>query len=338
MLDTRQKVIDRTEGLSAVATTLSKASAEHVLQLRNELLALPEDHLFETGGQSGLNSDGNPLQFCISSSVKGLNGRFISDPACIIGPPGQRYAYSYQALQKLYEMTGTAAIREICEDMLNFHLPSERESLEDYPDGVLWLGASPDMDGMAIYMDGRRGGKIESWERLRAWLHHLMPENTEVDSFINTVSPHANIMSIGLEGSDMQNLRAKVYFRLSHPTALSDLGIQLLQRAEFLNFLDDVVGDKEIRLSGLVFNVGFHIASGKMFDAKIDICGCDSCVNRNAESWIHVLENTSSQYGLAPFPVNSAILSGECAVCFYGIGVDRRGDVRMNLYLRNKTI
>ncbi len=338
MLDTRQKVIDRIEELSAVATTLSKAPAEQVLLLRDELLALPDDHQFETGGQSGLNSDGNPLQFCISSSVKGLNGRFISDPACIIGPPGQRYAYSYQALQKLYDITGTTAIREICEDMLNFHLPAEKESLEDYPDGVLWLGASPDMEGMAVYMDGRRGGKTESWERLRTWLHHLMPASAEVDDFINMASPHANIMSIGLEGSDMQNLRAKVYFRLSHPTALSDLGIQLLLREEFSNFLADVVGDKEIRLSGLVFNIGFHIASGKMFDAKIDICGCSDCVNRDAESWVHVLGSTSSRYGITPFPVNPAMLNEQCAISYYGIGVDRRGDVRMNLYLKNKII
>jgi hypothetical protein len=73
-----------------------------------------------------------------------------------------------------------------------------------------------------------------------------------------------------------------------------------------------------------------------MFDAKIDICGCGSCVNRDAESWVEVLQHTSSRYGLAPFPVSADVLKEQCAISYYGIGVDRKGDVRMNLYLKNK--
>ncbi|SDS99131.1 hypothetical protein SAMN05216490_2248 [Mucilaginibacter mallensis] len=339
MLDTKQKVINHIEQLSSLAAALSKAPAKQVLQLRDELLALPgEDYPFQPGGRSGLNADGSPLQFCISSSINGLNGRFISDPACIIGSTGQRYSHSYDALQKLYEITGSTAIQQICEDMLSFHLPVEKETLDDYPDGVLWLGASPDMDGIAVYMDGRRGGNEASWQRLRDWLNYLMPQNTEVDNFIDHASQHAGIMSIGLEGSSMENLRAKVYFRLSHPSTLNDLAIPLLLRNEFSLFLDDVVGEREIRLSGLVFNIGFHIASGKMFDAKIDICGCNACVNLNTESWMHVIKHTTSRYLLTPFPISAKVLDEQCAISYYGIGVDRKGDVRMNLYLKNKIL
>jgi hypothetical protein len=336
MLDTKQKVINRIEQLSSLAAALSKAPSERVLQLRDELLALPADHEFETGGRSGLNIDGNPLQFCISSSASGWNGRFISDPACIIGPPGQRYRHSYTALQNLYTITGTTEIRQICEEMLDFHLPDQTGPLEDYPDGVLWLGASPDMNGLAVYMDGRRGGNKASWQRLQSWLNQIMPQNTEVDTFVNNASQHGLIMSIGLEGSTMENLRAKIYFRLVQPTDLSALGIPLLLRNEFSSFMDDVVGGKQIKQAGLVFNIGFHIASGKMFDAKIDICGCDHCVNRDAESWLNVLEHTASRYGIAPFPITANVLNEQCAISYYGIGVDRRGEIRMNLYLKNK--
>jgi len=339
MLDTKEKIINHIEQLSSLAAALSKAPAQQVLQLRDELLALPgEDYPFEPGGRSGLNADGTPLQFCISSSTNGLNGRFISDPACIIGSTGQRYSHSYAALQKLYKITGTTAIQQVCEEMLRFHLPVEKEILDDYPDGVLWLGASPDMDGIAVYMDGRRGGNEASWQRLRDWLNYLMPQNTEVNDFIHHVSQHAGIMSIGLEGSTMENLRAKIYFRLSHPATLNDLGIPLLLREEFSVFMDDVVGEKEIKLSGLVFNIGFHIASAKIFDAKIDICGCKACVSLDAGSWIDVLKNTASRYMLTPFPISTAMLDDQCAVSFYGIGVDRKGGVRMNLYLQNKKI
>lgn len=337
MLDTKQKVINRIEQLSSLATALSTAPAMQVLQLRDDLLALPDDGHWAPGGLSGLNFDGTPLQYCISSTPDGWNGRFISDPACIIGKPAQRYSHSYTALQKLYESSGSMAIKQLCEEMLEFHMPVEKEPLEEYPDGVLWLGASPDSKGMAVYMDGRRGGHQESWERLRKWLHHLMPENTEVDDFISNVSKHGDIMSIGVEGSNMENLRAKIYFRLNHTASLADLNVPLLQRDEFSGFLSDVIGNKNIQLSGLVFNVGFHIASNKLYDAKIDICGCKSCVALNSGEWMDVLAHTSAKHGIVPFPINSGMLDNECAVSYYGVGVTRKGDVRMNLYLKNKT-
>jgi hypothetical protein len=336
MNDTNENIINNVAALTSYASTLSLASSGQVLQLRDELLALPNDTEFALGGRSGLNSDGSPLQYCISSSDKGLNGRFISDPSCLIGSPKERYQYSYLALQKLYALTGSADIKKICEEMLEYHLPKERGELEDYPDGVFWLGASPDSPGMAVYIDGRRGGHEASWNRLKDWLHQLMPSNTEVDSFVSGVSPLANIMSIGLEGNSMENLRAKIYFRLSRPASFTDLDIPLLKQREFADFLNDVVGDKAIKLSGLVFNIGFHIASGKMFDAKIDVCGCSSCVKLNAGEWITLLNETTLKNNVQAFPLDDAVLEKQCNVSYYGIGVDRKGGVRMNLYLKNK--
>lgn len=337
MLDTKQKVINRIAQLSSLAAALSTAPAEKVLQLRDELLALPEDGQFAPGGLSGLNADGSPLQYCISASRDHCNGRFLSDPACVIGSPTQRYRHGYAALQRLYQSTGTTAIRHVSEDMLRFNLPAEGNGFDEaYPDGVFWLGASPDMHGLAVYMDGRRGGHDASWNRFGDWLNHLMPGNTEASGFIAAVRRHASIMSIGLEGSSMENLRAKLYFRLSHKAALSDLGVKLLLREEFPAFLSEVVGDRAIKLSGLVFNIGFHIASQKMFDAKIDVCACHRCVDIDARQWMEVLSRTSSRHGLTPFPVDEVILRDQCAVSYYGIGVDRRGNVRMNLYLKNK--
>ncbi|WP_298539761.1 hypothetical protein [uncultured Aquimarina sp.] len=338
MNDTKENIINNVTQLSSYATTLSLAPAKQVLQLRDELLALPNETKWTLGGRSGLNSDGSPLQYCISSSNSGLHGRFISDPSCIIGPPKERYQYSYLALQKLYKRTGSSDIKKVCEEMLAYHLPKEQEVLQDYPDGVFWLGASPDRSGMAVYIDGRRGGHDASWKRLRDWLTDLMPNNTEVDSFISAVKPFADIMSIGLEGSNLKNLRAKIYFRLSKPTSFKDLDIPLLKENKFTTFLNDVVGDKAIRLSGLVFNIGFHIASSKMFDAKIDVCGCNSCVKLNSKEWIALLNKTTLKNDVKPFPVDDSVLDTQCAVSYYGMGVDRKGNVRINLYLKNKLL
>ena len=339
MLDTKDKVIHRIQQLSSVAAALSRSTTCKVLQLRDQLLALPEDDGYRPGGRSGLNADGAPLQYCISTSADGWNGRFISDPACIVGSSAERYRHSYDALQGLYHMTGTLGVRPTVEEMLQFHLSGAEATFEsDYPDGVLWLGASPDADGLAVYMDGRRGGHQQSWDRLHAWLDHLMPASVQVRGFVEQTSQHASIMSVGLEGSTAENLRAKIYFRLLHPCPLQELGVSLLQCRELATFYNDVVGNKQIKLSGQVFNIGFHIASGKMYDAKIDLCGCDHCVGLNAIEWRQLLMEGTKKYSLAPFPITDDTLVNYCKVPYYGMGVTRHGEVRLNLYLKNKPV
>lgn len=338
MNTTKDSILSNVAKLSSYASTLSLASAKQVLDLRDELLALPEESEVILGGRSGLNIDGSPLQYCISSSSDGLHSRFISDPSCIAGSPEERFKYSYQALQKLYITTETEEIKTICEEMLDFHLPASKENMEDYPDGVFWLGASPDSKGMAIYIDGRRGGKEASWERFRTWLNHLMPNNTEVEDFVNTLSPYANIMSIGLEGSSLKNLRAKIYFKLTHKLTIEDLKIPVLLNESVSNFMNDVIGDKDVNLAGIVFNVGFHIASSKLFDAKIDVCACPSYVELSPSEWVDLLDETASKNNVVKFPINEEILENDCAVSYYGLGIDIMGNKRLNLYLKNKTI
>lgn len=338
MNTTKDSILSNVAKLSSYASTLSLASAKQVLDLRDELLALPEENEVTLGGRSGLNIDGSPLQYCISSSSDGLHSRFISDPSCIAGSPEERFKYSYQALQKLYITTQTEEIKSVCEEMLDFHLPESKENMEDYPDGVFWLGASPDSKGMAIYIDGRRGGKEESWERFRAWLNHLMPNNTEVDNFVKTLSPYANIMSIGLEGSSLKNLRAKIYFRLTHKLTIEDLKIPVLLNESVSNFMNDVIGDKDVNLAGIVFNVGFHIASSKLFDAKIDVCACPSYVELNPSEWVSLLDQTASKNNVVKFPITEETLENDFAVSYYGLGIDIMGNKRLNLYLKNKTI
>lgn len=333
---TKDSILSNVALLSSYASTLSLASAKQVLDLRDELLALPEETNLQLGGRSGLNIDGSPLQYCISSSSEGLHGRFISDPSCIVGSPEERFQYSYQALQKLYTITQTEEIKEICEEMLAFHLPVSKENMEEYPDGVFWLGASPDSKGMAIYIDGRRGGKEASWKRFSDWLKHLMPNATEVDEFVKTLSPYANIMSIGLEGSSLKNVRAKIYFRLTHKLTIEDLKIPVLLDESVTDFFNDVIGDKEVNLAGVVFNVGFHIASSKLFDAKIDICACPSYVELNPNEWVTLLEETTTKNKVTPFPIQKEVLENECAVSYYGLGIDIMGNKRLNLYLKNK--
>ncbi|SHI84794.1 hypothetical protein [Flavobacterium terrae] len=338
MNTTKDSILSNVAKLSSYASTLSLASAKQVLDLRDELLALPEENEVTLGGRSGLNIDGSPLQYCISSSSDGLHSRFISDPSCIAGSPEERFKYSYQALQKLYITTQTEEIKSVCEEMLDFHLPESKENMEDYPDGVFWLGASPDSKGMAIYIDGRRGGKEESWERFRTWLNHLMPNNTEVDNFVKTLSPYANIMSIGLEGSSLKNLRAKIYFRLTHKLTIEDLKVPILLNESVSNFMNDVIGNKDVNLAGIVFNVGFHIASSKLFDAKIDVCACPSYVELNPSEWVSLLDQTASKNNVVKFPITEETLENDCAVSYYGLGIDIMGNKRLNLYLKNKTI
>jgi hypothetical protein len=307
---------------------------ESARNIAETLLALPsDDEEYEPGGRSGMNANGTPLQFCISTRREGWAGRFIADPAFVIKDPVQRFQKSYQELQRLYSQTHTEGLKDFCEEMISFHLPPGRKDLSAYPDGVFWFGASLSVPGIAVYMDGRRGGNEAGWKRFAAWLGELMPDNTEAGALCAHIAACTNIMSIGFEGSNMQNLRVKVYWRLKQPMLLDDLQHPILADHSFKEFLYELLQEREIRLSGMVFSAGFHIASQTMFDAKVDVCGCSNCINADAATWHDTLRHFTGKYHLPAFPISNELQMKKCSVANFGYGLDIKGARRLNLYL-----
>ena len=140
-------------------------------------------------------------------------------------------------------------------------------------------------------------------------------------------------MSIGFEGSNKQNLRVKVYWRLKQPMLLDDLQHPILADHSFKEFLYELLQEREIRLSGMVFSAGFHIASQTIFDAKVDVCGCSNCMKANAVTWYNTLRHFTGKYQLPAFPISDELQTKKCSVAYFGYGLDIEGDRRLNLYL-----
>ncbi len=314
-----------TEKLIQVGAEISNTDKDKNRQLVSTLMAIPNaDQAFEPGGKTGINSDGTPLQYCISVRKEGWGGRFLADPAHTMGNPFERFVQSRIALKKLFQISGTHELKHFCEEMLDFHLP-KGEGLSAYRDGVLWLGAPASGNGIAVYMDGRSNG----WKKFEAWLNQL-----GISATIQALSTKATILSIGFEGSSLKNLRVKVYWRLKEPCLLDDLGIDLLKDPEYKIFLNELVQDQEIKLTGLVFSAGFHLASQQLFDCKIDVCTCKNCVSKNPDQWAETLAYFTEKYELAAFPIHNELHEKKCEVSYLGFGMDILGNKRMNLYLK----
>lgn len=326
----------RITGIENMTADVCGIPLKEVDKLSKLLLALPEVHEKPIlGGRSGLNADGTPLQFCISSKKEGWAGRLIADPAHLYSRAETRFQKSLHSIYELFEKTDAQELRPLFDDMVTFHLPESRESMDEYPDGVFWVGAPLSGPGIAIYMDGRRGGNIVAWNRLKEWLYRLMPGIKGVDEWIEAMGKTGNIMSIGFEGSSMKNVRLKVYWRLREAVLLDELGCDILKHEAFKNFLQELAGDKQLQLSGMVFSLGFHVASEQFFDVKIDLCGCDKCLNLTSDEWISKFKHFTRKYNTAPFPVEREILEENAAVSYFGFGMDVKQNKRLNLYLKS---
>jgi hypothetical protein len=330
-----QTVAHKIAGITNMAADICGVPYSEIAGLSDTLLALPKpDENPVLGGRSGLNSDGTPLQFCISSRKEGWAGRLIADPASTYFIVEDRYLKSIDAIELLFERSKSAELKPLFEEMVKFHLP-ESKSVEDYPDGVFWLGSPVQGSGIAIYMDGRRGGNEIGWNRLRDWLRMMMPEISGLDEWIDATGKVGDIMSIGFEGSSLKNVRAKIYWRLREAALLDSLNCEILKHQEFKNFLGELAGDKQLRLFGMVFSLGFHISSQQFFDVKIDMCGCKDCLNYSASEWVGKFKHFTEKYNIAPFPVSREMLEYNAAVSYFGFGMDVRQEKRLNLYLNS---
>ncbi|MEM9547094.1 MAG: hypothetical protein AAGA77_14030 [Bacteroidota bacterium] len=318
------------------AADMCSQSYSEVSSLCDLMLATPKvNENFMKGGRSGLNSDGTPLQFCISSKKEGWAGRFITDPASTYQQAEMRFSKSLDAINQLFYRTNSMALKGLFDEMVAFHLPKSKQ-VEDYSDGVFWIGAPVSGPGIAIYMDGRRGGDHIAWNRLKQWIEKIMPDIQELNPWISEMQKVSKIMSIGFEGSNLKNVRIKIYWRLKEAVLLDNLGCDLLKNDAFKIFLSDLAENNEMALNGMVFSLGIHLATQQFFDVKIDMCGCRGCLAYSDDKWLDKINYFTDQYGLAPFPIDEQLLHQKADISYFGMGLDIKGNKRLNLYLNSK--
>ena len=327
--------------LAQVAAELSRVDRSQVEALCNVMLAVPSvDRSAELAcgsGRSGLNDDGSPLQYCLTSTRQGWRSRLLADPAWVLAEPLARFEQSRQALIQVLGMTQSEALLPLCDRTLTCYLPSypavEAAHLAPFDSGVMWLGAGVDTPGAALYLDGRCGGQSTlAWQQAADWLATLLPQTAAAEAAIASLSRYGELNSVGIEGTKPENARAKLYWRLKKPVLLEEMGLDLLQNPIFASFLSTAAQDRRIQLSGLVFSAGFLISTGELFDLKIDLCG--HCLNYPPKGWQRILGQLTQTYELTPLPVAKPLNQGRCQVSYLGFGLDRQGSPRLNLYLK----
>ncbi len=316
-----------------VAATLGAAERPKIEALCDTLLAWETATRSDCrGGRSSLNSDGSPLQLCLSGSNSGWRGRLLGDPASLLANPVERAHASRPALEASLSHTRSEALAPLCRATWSLLLPADDEGLERHVEGVIWLGGGIGTPGLAVYFDATRGTEDERWTRVDHWLAELVHAPGFARATLSTLRSSADLMCAGLEGTEPSNARAKVYWRLRAPTPLSASGIELLSDSRMLEWLSMTLGDFAVSPIGIVFSVGFSVRTGDLLDAKIDLC-CH-CIPVGLDRWQALFVRYTARFGLAPLDLRMLQLERGTALSYVGFGLDRDRTSRINLYLR----
>lgn len=300
-----------------------------VVKLGNRLLAEPAAAV-DRGGWSALHGDGTPVEVCLVSTVDGTDVRLVVDPAWRHAEPDRRLAASRRSLAEALEAGGARALAPICDALVASWLPADVHSLRRWTRGAFWLGVGLTSPGVAIYVDAEPLGD-SGWDAAADWLGRALPTPEHARHDLDGLVAHTRLASVGVEGVGPGRLRVKLYTRLRRPVALETLG-GLLRDPVFGAFLGHVVGARSMSLSGLVLGLGWDGADGRLRDVKLDLCG--HCLPRPPHEWSRLLGELADGLGVALPPAGPALADGTAEVAFLGLGLDRAGRHRLNVYLK----
>jgi hypothetical protein len=277
------------------------------------------------GGRSFINYDGTPLQVCLSTTPEGVRVRVLGDPAWTLGTEA-RWAASHKALRNVLDVTDALDLHP---QALRCLRAAVRGPLDDYTRGFVWLGAGLD-GGAAVYVDTMPWG-ADSIAQALSWADEFLPDTAELRDDLERVAPYVRVVSVGVEGTDPDTARAKVYLRLHTPTLLGNLGIRFFEHPAFARVMAHLVGYRRMRAEGLVLALGYGLRDGRRADAKLDVCG--HCIPRPPDRWHEVLTRIARALGVRAPDVRE-LLSGAAEVAFVGVGIDRDDNRRLNVYLK----
>ena len=322
----------KTRRLARVAGQLAEVSDERLNLVYQRVLAVSPNGERSRYGPSALNNDGAPLQLVVVSSPTGSDLRLIGDPCAFLGKGEARYQYSIEALRRVLEDNGVAGFSKLAEESLLAVLPSTQAERARYTDGFIWIAASLRQPGIGFYLECGPLGHAGGWDAAIALLRKVAPAPEQIIRLIGELRNQTIVASIGVEGTDYANSRIKIYFRLSRPMALSELGVDFFTAQETNRFLNIAMGDFGLDLEGLVLCLGVSAAGGHLADAKIDLCG--HCLPYSNQQWVAIVRRCVTEFGLQPIPIQEALETGDCRVAFIGLAVDKEGQRRLNVYFQ----
>jgi len=314
--------------LSAAASTCG-ANATRTGATFRRLLS-HDGRLPGQSGHSVLNANGSPMELCITSTRNDLRVRCIADPAFDSQSPQARFQRSRRVLAALPALCRSAELSAICSRAIDLNVSAD--SIESYGDGVMWLGAGVADEGMAVYLDAYPPGREVAWSRARQWLTAMLGDPAEMLAAVDAISPHATLCSIGIEAAHPVDARAKLHVRLAHLAHFACLGVPLLRDDGIRDFLICAAGERSLPLNGVVIGVGASVVTGALRDVKVDLSG--SHLNYAPGEWQQLVDWCAARYGIRPMAIETLLAEGRIDVAFIGLGVDRAGAYRLNIYLK----
>ncbi len=185
---------------------------------------------------------------------------------------------------------------------------------------------------MALYTTSKWGDPELRWSRTARWLAETFPQKDTVAVTLKKVSSRSELTCVGIEGSTLDDVRAKIYWRLTETASLTDIDLPLFNHPSIKDFLYAVVQDQRIPRSAVVCSLGFSVSTGEVTDVKIDVCG--HCVKRKIRDWMKIVESLAIRYGLPTLTSEQVEGAEKVALAFIGLGLDKGFNHRVNLYFK----
>lgn len=278
--------------------------------------------------RSTLNADGTPVQLCLTVSPEGEQLRLLADPATDEADVIVRFRSGVRAVGDAVEFLPPGArarflgaFEEACPG------PGDLRSLSS---GAVWVGRGLDVAWAGTYVTARWGTRDRRWERAISWLRGTV--GSGVEPVASHLRSRAEPVSLSLESGADGRVRAKLYLRLLGPCALRELGIPRLNTQAVVEFLAQTLGDHAVPRTGIVISVSGVCDANEFTDAKLDVCG--HCVPRSRDAWVRWLSGMGARLGMAAPRARATLSSPDFEVAFVGLGVNRRDEPRLNLYLK----
>ncbi len=320
---------DPLAGFIRSAAFLSGAREETIDRLCARI-GVPRD---PAGWRSTLNNDGSPIQICLGlrPGAAAPTIRLIADPHSGGRDAPSRGRQSRHALAQLEEWHAPD-MASLCTSVLEHMAPSGCGIPYLRDGGDAWLAAGIGGRGVAIYATARWGDPASRWARALAWLVDLSPAAAQAAASLTDLAEHSTLISVGVEGSNAGDARAKFYWRPDGSAPLSGLGVSLLKHGALRAFLSDATEGMATPVSAIVGSVGVNIATGSLADVKLDLCG--HCVPRSRTDWAQRIGGYAHRHGMTAPPFSALEPDAPIEIAFVGLGIDRDLQPRLNIYLK----
>lgn len=308
---------------------------EEVEALAGDLLDLSNVVHDDKQGCSGLNADQAPLQLCITLSHDAHKCRLIADPASDDPNYFNRYDRAKNALWKTVFRSNASELKTMIEDMLSIFGPKDEIEIKNFTYGVFWLAASVSEKGMAMYIDTSVYKIDSAWDKAIEWFSEKL-KNAAALQVIEAFRPYSWLSSVGIEGYSMTKSRLKLYIKTLNNFPTGFLGnlfppAALLGTSKCFHILLRDIG---LSREDIFYNIGIHPENGRIIDTKIDIFEKPLMFKqKEAEKAIY---NCSQALGLQYIPIDSLISENNLAISFIGVGVNYKGEPRLNIYLKGR--